>query len=269
MKKTGPVRLPPTAMSTVDNRLKFAHFPALKQAILHEQAPGPTARRILDVGCGTGNLAFFCEFPENYRLFGVELWPAQLRQAAEKDAYEALCQVNLVDGLPFVSESFDMIVCNEILMYLPQATEMLRELHRVLTPGGKLFVYNPINWFPRLHSLAKRFTRKIYQERRSIALDVQSHWKESERACRITYYSFKSLIEEIRSMDFHVTGISGFRLFRNRIRLMSRLENYAWYRRLVLFLTRNYPQLASDLFIVANKKARARIAPVSLEKAAA
>ncbi len=269
MKKTSPARLPPTAMVTVDNRLKFAHFPALNQAILCEQASGPTALRILDVGCGPGNLAFFCKVPAECRLFGVDLWPSQLRQAAEKDAYEGLFQVNLVDGLPFASESFDIIVCNEILMYLPKVTEMLAELYRVLAPGGKLFVYNPISWFPGLHSLMKRLTRKIYQERKSIALDVQSNWKNSERACRITYYSFQSLIEQIRSADFHVTEITGFRLFRNRIRLMTHLENYTWYRRLVLFVTQSYPYLASDLFVVANKKPSVKTVPLSLEKAAA
>jgi len=185
----------------------------------------------------------------------VDLWPNQLRQAAAKHGYEGLFQVNLVGGLPFVSESFDMIVCNEVLMYLPKETEMLTELYRVLAPEGKLLVYNPINWLPKLHSLIKRLTRRIYQERKTIALDVQSNWKGSERACRITYYSFQSLIEQIRSVNFHVTGITGFRLLRNRIRLMTRLENFDWYRRLVLFLTERYPHLASDLLVVAHKKA--------------
>lgn len=269
MKKTGPVRLRTSPTVTVGKRLKFAHFPALNHAIVHEQRSRSSVLRILDVGCGAGNLASFCTFPTNCRLFGVELWPSQLRQAAEKESYEGLFQVNLVDGLPFVSESFDMIVCNEVLMYLPRVTEMLTELHRVLAPGGTLFVYNPINWFPGLHSLMKRLTRKIYQERKTIALDVQSNWKDSERACRITYYSFQSLIEQIRAVDFHVSGVTGFRLFRNRIRLMTRLEKYAWYRRLVLSLTQSYPHLASDLFVVANKKGIVRTVPCSLDTAAA
>src|SRR5208283_77218 len=118
----------------------------------------------------------------------------QLRQASEKNSYEGLFQVNLIHGLPFLSESFDIIVCNEVLMYLPNALEALMEFDRVMAPGGKLFVYNPISHFPRLCSAVKRFVRKIYQERNSIALDVQSNWKQAERACRITYYSYHTLI---------------------------------------------------------------------------
>jgi len=269
MKETSPVRTPLIPMEAIGNRLKFAHFASLSQAILNEQASAQAALKILDIGCGPGNLASFCKVPADCRLFGVDLWPDQLRQAAAKDAYEALFQVNLVDGLPFVSESFDLIVCNEVLMYLPKGTDMLTELYRVLAPAGKLFVYNPINWLPSLHPLVKRLTRKIYQERKTIALDVQPNWKGSERACRITYYSFQSLIEQIRSVNFQVIEITGFRLFRNRIRLMVRLENYAWYRRLVLLLTRRYPYLASDLFVVAYKKANVETNRLSLDKAAA
>jgi len=242
-------------MDSMHNRLKFAHFAALSQEILCEQTSRATALRILDIGCGPGNLASFCKVPSDPRLFGVDLWPDQLRQAAAKGAYEALFQVNLVDGLPFLGGSFDMIVCNEVLMYLPNGAAILAEFYRVLAPEGKLLVYNPISWLPRLHSLIKRLTRKIYQERKSISLDVQSDWKGSERACRITYYSFQSLIEQIRSANFHVTGVTGFRLFRNRIRVMTRLENYGRYRRFVLFLTERYPRLASDLLVVARKKA--------------
>ncbi len=269
MKKTTPVRMPPTAISVAENRLKFAHFPRLGQAIRSEQVPGSKGLRILDAGCGSGNLAVFCDVQAGCRLFGADLWPNQLRQTAEKQGYEALFQVNLVDGLPFLSESFDIIVCNEVLMYLPNVTEALTEFYRVLAPEGKLFVYNPISWLPRLHSAVKKLARRIYRERKTIALDIEFNWKEAERPCRITYYSGQTLIEQIRSVDFDITGFAAFRLFRNRLRLMTRLENLAWYRRLVLFLTERYPYLASDLLVLACKKAHSELRPLSLDKFAA
>jgi SAM-dependent methyltransferase len=255
MKKTSPVRMLSTRVVAADNRLRFAHFPFLAQVIRSERGPGSEVLRILDAGCGPGNLAVFCGVQAEHRLFGADLWPNQLRQAAEKECYEALFQVNLVDGLPFLSECFDIIICNEVLMYLPSATETLTEFYRVLAPEGKLFVYNPISWLPRLHSAAKKLARRIYRERRTIALDIEFNWKEAERPCRITYYSLQTLVEQIRSVDFDITGFAAFRLFRNRFRLMTRLENLAWYRRLILFLAARYPHLASDLLVVACKKA--------------
>lgn len=269
MKNTSPFRMLPTTTDAVENRLRFADFPSLGQAIRSVQAPGAKGLRILDAGCGPGNLAAFCEVQADWRLFGVDLWPNQLRQAAEKQRYEALFQVNLVDGLPFLSESFDIVVCNEVLMYLPDATKALTEFHRVLSPQGKLFVYNPIGWLPRLQPVIKKLARKIYRERRTIALDIEFNWKDAERACRITYYSLQTLIEQIRSVDFDISGFAAFRLFRNRIRLMSRLENLGWYRRMVLFLAARYPYLASDLLVVAYKKAISEPKPLSLDKFAA
>lgn len=255
MKRNRPDEAQSATRTQLDNRLKFAHFPSLSAEILSEQASATTGLRVLDIGCGPGNLALFQQAPAKFRLFGVDLWESQLRQAAEKNTYEALVQVNLIDGLPFSAESFDIIVCNEVLMYLPDAAAILAEFHRVLTAHGKLFVYNPINWLPGLHSAMKKVARKVYQEPKTVSLDVQSNWKSAERACRITYYSFHSLISQIRSVNFHVVGLTGFRLFRNRIRLMARLENYAWYRRFVMWVARRCPLMASDLFVVGCKKA--------------
>ncbi|HTY23779.1 MAG TPA: methyltransferase domain-containing protein [Desulfomonilaceae bacterium] len=269
MKKAVAKKIPWIMREGFSQHLKFAHFPCLAEAILRERLSVPAPLRILDVGCGPGNLAVFCGAEAGCRLFGVDLWPNQLRQAATKEAYEGLFQVNLVDGLPFESGSFDIVVCNEVLMYLPNAAEALAEFYRVLTVSGKLFVYNPISALPKLFSVTKRLMRRIYKERTAIALDVQSNWKEAERACRITYYSFQSLIEQISSAKFHITGITGFRLFRNRIRLMRRLENYAWYRRTILLIAGRYPRLASDLLVVGHKEKIVETQPLSLDKAAA
>ena len=269
MKENISIGVATRAQEGFGNRLKFAHFPFLRETISREGKMGSTRLRVLDVGCGPGTLAFFCGGQGGCRLFGIDLWPNQLMQAAEKHSYEALLQVNIVNGLPFSSGSFDIVVCNEVLMYLPNADEALKEFYRVLSEDGKLFVYNPINRLPKLCSIAKRFTRRIYQEQKSIALDVQSNWKQSERACRITYYSFQSLIEQIRSASFHISETTGFRLFRNRIRLMKVLENYTWYRRLVLAVAARYPRLASDILVVSHKNTVAGAPPVSLDKAAA
>jgi hypothetical protein len=50
---------------------------------------------------------------------------------------------------------------------------------------------------------------------------------------------------------------------------MTRLENYAWYRRLVLFLTERYPRMASDLFVLGHKQPLAATKPLATDKAAA
>jgi len=239
---------------SVKYRLKFAHFPYLAKALLRERAHTSEGLTILDVGCGPGNIAAFCGVPAGSKWFGVDLWENQLRQAADKGIYENLFQVNLLDGLPFRDRSFDMVICNEVLMYLPNSQEVLGEFHRVLRPEGKVFVYNPISWFPKILAGVKNLVRKVHQEKDSIALDTQTGWKNSRRPCRINYYSFRSLIDEIRSARFQVTEVTAFRLLRNRVRLLTRLENYRWYYRMTSYLARRFPFLACDIMVAGCKK---------------
>jgi SAM-dependent methyltransferase len=236
-----------------ESRLKFAHFPYIREFIASEFSTSTKPPNILDVGCGPGNLSIFCGTSGDYRWFGLDLWEHQLRQAAEKGTYEALFQVNLVNGIPFRAASFDMIVCNEVLMYLPNDGEMLEQFHRALRPGGKLLVYNPISWLPgTIASLRKKF-RKIHQANDSISLDAQDDWKNAQRASRITYYSVGSLVDRIETAGFQVTDLTGFRIFRNRLRLMRSLEDSPSYRKWTKRIAARFPQVASDLLVIGTK----------------
>jgi ubiquinone/menaquinone biosynthesis C-methylase UbiE len=237
------------------NKLKFAHFQFLREALHSEAAAQADGLRVLDVGCGPGNLPDFAGPIEGSHWYGLDLWEHQLRQAHEKRTYESLFQVNLVDGLPFGNERFNVVVCNEVLMYLPNAHDMLAEFHRVLTAEGKLFVYNPISSFPNFVGKLKRLARFVHQENRTIVLDRQRDWKRATRACRITYYSLDSLVEQVASADFRVTAVKGFRIFRNRIRLMKRLEEFKHYNSATTFLAGRFPFLASDILVVGAKQA--------------
>ncbi len=254
MKHLGSSRAAEQAFEAVGYRLKFANLVYLAEALLEERGNTGRDLTILDVGCGPGNLAHFCEDLHSCRWFGLDLWEHQLRQASEKGRYEQLFQVNLVQGLPFRQESFDVVVCNEVLMYLPNADDMLREFRRVLRPGGKAFIYNPISWVPATAAGLRRWVRKFYQEGRSIALDSQTDWKGAQRACRITYYSCSSFKDVVAAAGFDVLGVTGFRLFRNRVRILARLEKYLWYRKVIAALASRFPFLASDVLVTARKE---------------
>ncbi|NNM81606.1 MAG: class I SAM-dependent methyltransferase [Burkholderiales bacterium] len=47
------------------------------------------------------------------------------------------------EGLPFASESFDLVTCTEVVEHLEHYRETLREMHRVLKPGGTLVLSTP------------------------------------------------------------------------------------------------------------------------------
>jgi SAM-dependent methyltransferase len=232
---------------------RFAHFPYIEQKLNRLAAAPSRSMTVLDVGCGPGHLAAFYQPSQEVKLYGVELWDYQLKQAAARNRYSLLCQANLIAGLPFRDDSFDAVVCGEVLMYLPDKGYMLSELHRVLRSGGNVFIYDPITWFPGISSAFRILVRKFHREKKAITWDGRSNWKNAERPARVTFHSPRTLVGEI-SAFFDITDQKGFRLFRNRISWMKRLENYRPYFRFITGLAGRFPYLATDLLIVGRKK---------------
>ncbi len=232
---------------------RFAHFPYIEQKLNLLVAASSQTMNILDVGCGPGHLAAFYGPPKEVKLYGLELWEYQLKQAATRNGYSLLCQANLIDDLPFKDNAFDVVICGEVLMYLPNKKHMLSEFHRVLRPGGNVFIYDPITWFPRISSAFRTMIRKFHQEKKAIAWDGQTDWKAAERPVRVTFHSPRTIVRNVSAL-FDITDQVGFRLFRNRISCMKRLENYRPYFRLITWLAGRFPYLATDLLIVGRKK---------------
>ena len=236
-----------------DSPLKFAHFSYLEKVLVREARNSSKPLTIADVACGPGELARFCRIPNQCDLIGLDLWEHQLRQAFERNTYAGLCQVNLVQGLPFKDNSVDVIFLGEILMYLPNTFQILNECYRLMRPSGVLIVYNPITWLPNTAAGLKKLSRYLYQEKGTISADRQSDWKKAKRAVRISYYSIKSLIKEVSAANFQVSNVKAFRLFRNRLRILKRLEKYHWYRNLTKSIVREHPGMASDILVEARK----------------
>ena len=95
---------------------------------------------ILDVGCGNGSLKQL--FP-GHRLSGVDILPTSLT-LARAAGYTQVKLANLdQDKLAFRSNSFDVIICRQVLEHLLFPLKATLEMHRVLHPKGILFVSVP------------------------------------------------------------------------------------------------------------------------------
>jgi ubiquinone/menaquinone biosynthesis C-methylase UbiE len=101
-------------------------------------------RRILDIGCGTGQFAAAVHkrCPQA-RVYGLDLSGQMLRQGAKR-CDGAGGAIQLVQGdsarLPFADDAFDVVTCAHSFHHYPSQSNVLAEMHRVLRPGGRLMI---------------------------------------------------------------------------------------------------------------------------------
>lgn len=116
---------------------------------------------VLDVGCGTGFLTEGIRAVAP-RVTGLDITWDQLRRARAK------LDVPLVRGdaesLPFRDEAFDAVLSSGSIEYWPAPVDALREMHRVLRPGGFALVGGPTRPRDRLYRLLADNMMLFYDE---------------------------------------------------------------------------------------------------------
>lgn len=133
----------------------------LEAALALDLPAAGKGRRLLDVGCGTGHhLASFHE--RGYQVAGVD-GSEEMLVHARRNNPGADIRLGDVERLPFSSGEFDVAVCVEVLRYLPSPDACLREIARVLRPGGLCLAtaaprFN-LNGYWLVNRLAGRFPR--------------------------------------------------------------------------------------------------------------
>lgn len=126
-------------MQTVD----FRHLPL---------SPGDW---VLDLGCGEGRHVISAYVHADVHSVGVDLSVDDLRTTRDKYLHFAepdnaaksfgLSSANAL-ALPFADNTFDKVICSEVLEHIPDYTAALLEIERVLKPGGLFCASVPRRW---------------------------------------------------------------------------------------------------------------------------
>jgi SAM-dependent methyltransferase len=104
------------------------------------RAKAASARRALDVGCGEGR---FCRAlaAAGITVTGLDPTPALLDAAVNRDPRGRYIQ-GVAEALPFPDRRFDLVVSYLTLIDIPDVDGAVREMARVLAPGGTLLIAN-------------------------------------------------------------------------------------------------------------------------------
>jgi ubiquinone/menaquinone biosynthesis C-methylase UbiE len=101
---------------------------------------------ILDVGTGTAQIPIeFCRNSSNGTVVAIDAAHHMLRVAqanVDRAGHQARIQLQACDAkkMPFTDGRFDAVISNSIVHHIPEPFEVLREMARVVAPGGAVFV---------------------------------------------------------------------------------------------------------------------------------
>lgn len=196
---------------------KEARFEIIKNLILSEHP-----NIVLDVGCGSGYLAFLLK-QENPRIsvHGFDISSRALELVTSLDKKYKL-DINY-ENIPENDGSYDIVVCSEVLEHLFNVRHCLMEINRVLRDQGKLVVTVPnfSFWRFRIDSLMGRIPYVVSDER------------------HIQTFNKQLLTKRLNEAAFDVLHLIGTRV---RLKFLLRISVSFFSETLIVLASKNKPR---------------------------
>ena len=131
----------PRRYDALSAALSFWQDPRWRRALVSAVAP-QADQRVLDVATGTGMVAAELLARSDCSVVGIDQSAEMLAVARARFAAVERSRVELIEGqaeaLPFADESFDALTFTYLLRYVDDPAATMRELARVVRPGGRV-----------------------------------------------------------------------------------------------------------------------------------
>jgi SAM-dependent methyltransferase len=183
----------------------------MSENILHDDRSNIS---VLDWGAGKGNVTYLLRKTGFENILSCDIEEGKDSFLGSRPIIEK-CELQIISLqhpwlLPFESESFDVVLSYGVLEHVPSDLESLREINRILKPGGLLFCFHLPRKFGYIHFIARQLG-DLYHDR---------------------FYTRKSCASLLGHTKFRILDIWERSLFpKNRLkffdpRLMERLDNF-------------------------------------------
>jgi SAM-dependent methyltransferase len=207
-------------------------FDAVEHNRYHDYAPWMpevmgfdqfAGQRLLEVGCGMGtDLLQFAR--GGAKVTGVDLTPRSIdisRKHLKLYGQSGDFAITDAESLPFADESFDVVYSNGVLHHTPDTVGAVREVHRVLKPGGlaRVMLYHRNSWNYWFEIILHRGMLRAQLLRGQTPEDIMSRYVEvnegegrplvkvfSRREARKLFSMFREVkidVEQLMRDEFH------------------------------------------------------------------
>ena len=215
----------------VKYRLRLARYSALAESLTEWLAARSRDEKfkLVDIGAGFGRTFLYLEaagIADRFELLGLDIDPSRKGDVFARNPWR-IERADAERPLALADASCDVVVSEQLLEHLHDPNGLLREIHRVLKPGGLFVCGVPI--FPEPVAKARRAVVRRYGSRGS---------------AHIQTYSLKSIRTDLAPY-FDEREARGFRVVSGG--LLRRLENHEWWYRFNRWLGRVVPGLCIEV----------------------
>ena len=168
-------------------------------------------RRVLEIGCGRGGLLAALSTRGAAEVQGVDFVETYVAEAAQRGGPNVRVRTaNLAEALPYPAGAFDVVFAMEVLEHLKVPERCLGEVHRVLSPGGRLVLSIPnATAFAPFHRLGSVLPGRWLKQK----LLPYEHPSNTEQPID-TMYTYREILALVARAGFVVERQSGYRYFR-------------------------------------------------------
>lgn len=161
--------------------------------------------KILDVGCGNGNLSIPLAVM-GYNVTGIDLSDAAVKSSKAAADEVGVPATFLVGGLDAVSNGiFDAIICSEVLEHQSGPEDFLKKLFDLLAPGGRLLLS-----VPNGQSLEERLRRTLNHAGwvKKVVKKILGNAtvQSSAQDPHVQFYAYSKLTDQLRAAGFWITS---------------------------------------------------------------
>ncbi|MBP0001901.1 MAG: class I SAM-dependent methyltransferase [Cyanobacteria bacterium SID2] len=166
----------------------FEACTAPENRFILQQLGDVRGKSLLDVGCGAGeNSVYFGSRGAN--CVASDYSPGMVDvalQLAERNGVRVEGKVINAMDIDFPDNTFDIVYAANLLHHIPQPMDSIREMHRVLKPGGKMCFWDPLRHNPVINVYRRMATEVRTEDETPLHINVV---KEIDRLFSETRYN--------------------------------------------------------------------------------
>ena len=193
---------------------------------------------ILDAGCGDGiNLKFLTNFYSDLKYNLVAFDYSKLRVHRAKKIIENILVTNICE-IPFPDETFEIILCNQVIEHIPNDVAAINELRRVLKKNGMLILGVP-NEGCKLAYLRNHILQ------RNILFSTD----------HVNFYTYIKIIYKLKNLGLvEIYPMQTEGIFYPHQRISIFLRDFRFGRFITFLLNKAFPSQAAGIYLALTKK---------------